>query len=124
MADDLVVQQARLLAEGSYTPLQALGRAYLEREAQLAAMTAERDAYRNMAKIRDDDLAVMRAFRLKADAELQACIVQLTASEAARERYEAALEMIAGLRQCADNLMSNWDIARAALAEPGKAGEP
>lgn len=31
------------------------------------------------------------------------------------ERLRAALEMVAGLRQCADNLMSNVEIAREAL---------
>ena len=32
------------------------------------------------------------------------------------ERLRVALEIIAGLRPCIDNLMSNADIARAALA--------
>jgi len=34
------------------------------------------------------------------------------------ERLREALEMIAGQRQCIDNLMSDKDIARAALASP------
>ena len=38
---------------------------------------------------------------------------------AERERLRMALEMIAGQQQCPDNLMSNVDIANAALA--GKA---
>jgi hypothetical protein len=38
------------------------------------------------------------------------------------ERLKEALEMIAGCRQCPDGLMSNEDIARAALAAQAETG--
>lgn len=34
-----------------------------------------------------------------------------------RDAFRCALEMIAGIRPCADTLMGNADIARAALAQ-------
>ena len=43
---------------------------------------------------------------------------QLAAAQADNLRLRAALEMIAGKRLCIDNLMSNADIAREALATP------
>jgi hypothetical protein len=38
------------------------------------------------------------------------------------ERLRLALRIIAGKEQCIDNLMSNADVALAALAEPVKEG--
>lgn len=38
------------------------------------------------------------------------------------ERMRGALEIIAGYRQCTDNLMSNSDIARQALSAPNTEG--
>jgi Zn-finger domain-containing protein len=38
--------------------------------------------------------------------------------QAENARYREALEIIAGYRQCIDNLMGNVDIARAALESP------
>lgn len=45
------------------------------------------------------------------------------AATAERDAARAALEIIAGLRQCADNLMGNADVARAALASAKEAGD-
>lgn len=78
--------------------------AYDDLVAQLAAMTAERDE-------------VIRANHRWGE-KCKNMLAQLTASEAARGRYKSALHIIAGDEQCIDNLMSNPDVARAALAEP------
>ena len=45
---------------------------------------------------------------------------ELRKTAADRERLREALEMIAGRRQCTDNLMSNIAIAIAALDADGK----
>ncbi len=47
-------------------------------------------------------------------------IEENSALRAKNGRLKAALEIIAGKRQCLDNLMSDKDIARAALADQGK----
>ena len=48
----------------------------------------------------------------------------LEAAEARNRELAAALEMIAGKRQCRDDLMSNADIARAALSPTNKGDAP
>lgn len=49
--------------------------------------------------------------------DLPALLDALDAADARERRLREALEIIAGQRQCVDNLMGNADIARAALSE-------
>ena len=48
-------------------------------------------------------------------------VVERDAWRIRAETAEAALRIIAGEAQCADNLMSNVEVARAALAQIGRA---
>jgi uncharacterized protein YukE len=70
--------------------------------AMLHALAAERDAAAADARVAGD-----AARHFEADRDRLAAKV---------ERMRDALEIIAGQRQCIDNLMGNDDIARAALA--------
>ena len=64
--------------------------------------------------------APAREAQCKADADYFAAIHdlhdQLTALQEVARRQREALEIIAGKRQCIDNLMGNVDVAEAALA--------
>ena len=51
-----------------------------------------------------------------ASARLREAIAELRKLRAENARMREALEIIAGMRQCADNLMSSGDVARWALA--------
>ena len=65
------------------------------------------------------DYASLQKELAERTAERDAALSEARADTLARRvgRLEAALEMIAGKRQCIDNLMSNVDIALAALAK-------
>lgn len=89
--------------------------AALERERDAATARAE------AAEARRDLFDTQAAAAKIAAANAEA---QRDAATAERDRLLEALEIIAGYRQCMDNLMSNVDVARAALAGAAKdAGE-
>ena len=73
-----------------------------KRRAELRALLAKAPEF-----IREDPLV----------RDMPALLDALDASDARERRLREALEIIAGQRQCVDNLMGNADIARAALSE-------
>jgi len=66
---------------------------------------------------RDREAAANADLVAAAKAALPALLDALDMTEARERRLREALEIIAGQRQCVDNLMGNADIARAALSE-------
>lgn len=90
----------------------------IERERQLAAMTAERDMWkaRSGGECYDDQVIHMAG-------ERNALKAQLTASEAALWKYGSHKEGCASMNLGHRNTACNCGFS-AALAEPGKAGEP
>ena len=84
---------------------------------QVAHLEAERDAAVKLNKEWEQKAATWMASpeaaqRLEGYREMGR---KLAAKEAERDAAVAALEMIAGVRPCPDNLMSDKDIARAAI---------
>lgn len=75
---------------------------------QLAEVTRERDAVK----------CLMDCYNLGGWTDSIGVAEQLLATQAHAARLENALEIIAGRRQCIDNLLSNVDIANAALSTP------
>ena len=66
---------------------------------------------------RDREAAANADLVAAAKAALPALLDALDMTEARERRLREALEIIAGQRQCVDNLVGNADIARAALSE-------
>lgn len=81
--------------------------AALERERDAA--TARAEAAEARRDLFDTQAAAAKVTAANAEAQRDAAIAE-------RDRLLEALEIIAGYRQCMDNLMSNVDVARAALA--------
>jgi sulfate adenylyltransferase subunit 1 (EFTu-like GTPase family) len=72
-----------------------------EQGATIAAFKAEVEMWRDEAQLQTANTKYWRERAEAAEAEI--------------ERLRKALNIIAGNEQCADNLMSNSDVARAAL---------
>lgn len=123
-----VQEQARLNGMGAER--EAKLRAQLE-EAKKELEEANETASNNFAAVQEIDLWLIQHDMLKITHEgggeaaglnvvdaLENMHQQLLATQAHAARMENALEIIAGRRQCIDNLLSNVDIANAALSTP------
>lgn len=85
----------------------------------LRALLSERDAATARAEAAEREasdarMEMNRIFNRSRDRKNE-LVKERDAATAERDRLREALEIVAGYRQCMDNLMSNVDVARAAL---------
>jgi hypothetical protein len=111
------------MSDAGYEDIEARGRwagkywdSYID-DGKPSLITLLTDALADMRRQRDEARALAKLHAEASDALRDAAQDEVERLTAERDRYKAGLEIIAGLRQCADNPMSNIEVARDALRQ-------